>query len=76
MDAHALRLRPERLLPTDPGVRAIASQLYEAVRDEPIISPRGHVEARLLLGRVPKSVGHGWGMVGASCRVSDEVSGR
>ncbi|GAB3806041.1 glucuronate isomerase [Micromonospora zhanjiangensis] len=44
----ALTLHPDRLLPTDPGVRGIARRLYEAVRDRPIISPHGHVDPRLL----------------------------
>lgn len=46
--AAALKPHPDRLLPPDPGVRAIARQLYEAVRDLPILSPHGHVTADLL----------------------------
>ena len=42
-----LTLHPDRLLPTDPGVRALARELYAAVRDLPIISPHGHVDAQL-----------------------------
>ena len=37
---------PDRLLPADPGVRAVARRLYDAVRDLPIISPHGHVDPR------------------------------
>jgi glucuronate isomerase len=48
-----LRLHPDRLLPADPGVRAIARRLYAAVRDLPIISPHGHVDPRLLLDNEP-----------------------
>ncbi|GAA3811905.1 glucuronate isomerase [Streptomyces chiangmaiensis] len=44
---------PDRLLPPDPGVRAIARRLYEAVRDLPIVSPHGHVDPRLLLDNEP-----------------------
>ena len=51
--AHALVLHPDRLLPADPGVRAIARRLYEAVQDQPIISPHGHVDPRLLLDDEP-----------------------
>ncbi|HWJ85132.1 MAG TPA: glucuronate isomerase, partial [Cellulomonas sp.] len=45
----ALRLHPDRLLPPDPEVRSIARRLYDEVRDLPIISPHGHVDARVLL---------------------------
>jgi glucuronate isomerase len=51
--AAALRLHADRLLPTEPGVRAIARRLYEAVRDLPLISPHGHVDPRLLLDNEP-----------------------
>ncbi len=46
-------LHPDRLLPTEPSVRAIARRLYESVRDLPIISPHGHVDVRLLLHDEP-----------------------
>ncbi|HLM06421.1 MAG TPA: glucuronate isomerase [Blastococcus sp.] len=48
-----LVLSPDRLLPADPGTRAVARRLYEAVRDLPILSPHGHVDARLLAEDVP-----------------------
>ena len=51
--ASALRLHPDRLLPPEPGVRAIARRLYEVVRDLPILSPHGHVDPRLLLDDAP-----------------------
>jgi glucuronate isomerase len=51
--APALRLHADRLLPAEPGVRAIARRLYEAVRDLPLISPHGHVDPRLLLDDEP-----------------------
>ncbi|TDQ53290.1 glucuronate isomerase [Actinorugispora endophytica] len=44
---------PDRLLPADPGVRAIARRLYEEVRAAPIVSPHGHVDPRLLLDDAP-----------------------
>src|SRR3954451_1204406 len=40
---------PDRLLPPDADVLAIARRLYEAVRDLPIVSPHGHVDPGLLL---------------------------
>lgn len=49
----ALRLHPDRLLPTAPEVRSIARRLYDEVRALPILSPHGHVEARLLLDDEP-----------------------
>jgi glucuronate isomerase len=51
--APPLRLHPDRLLPPEPGVRAIARRLYEVVRDLPILSPHGHVDPRLLLDDEP-----------------------
>ncbi|MFD0689648.1 glucuronate isomerase [Actinomadura fibrosa] len=39
---------PDRLLPADPRVRAVARELYRSVRALPIVSPHGHVDARLL----------------------------
>lgn len=43
-----LALHPDRLLPADPATRGVARELYDAVRDAPIISPHGHVPARWL----------------------------
>jgi glucuronate isomerase len=40
-------LHPERFFDPDPAVRAIARDLYTEIKDLPIISPHGHVEARL-----------------------------
>jgi glucuronate isomerase len=48
-----LEPHPDRLLPPEPGVRAIARRLYEAVRAVPIVSPHGHVDPRLLLDDDP-----------------------
>jgi glucuronate isomerase len=53
MPAAPLHLHPDRLLPADPGVRAIARRLYDAVRDLPILSPHGHVDPRILLDDAP-----------------------
>ena len=39
-----LLLHPDRLLPADPATRAVARELYEQVRDLPIVSPHGHTD--------------------------------
>jgi glucuronate isomerase len=39
-----LTLHPDRLLPADPATRAIARELYAAVKDLPIVSPHGHTD--------------------------------
>ncbi|MGN6599198.1 MAG: glucuronate isomerase [Actinomycetes bacterium] len=43
-----LQPHPDRLLPADPSTRSVARRLYEQVRDLPILSPHGHVDARRL----------------------------
>jgi glucuronate isomerase len=43
-----LDLHPDRMLPADPGLRPLAREIYESVRDLPIISPHGHVPAQWL----------------------------
>lgn len=48
-----LILHPDRLLPADPGVRAIARELYGTVRDLPIVSPHGHTDPRWFAGNAP-----------------------
>ncbi len=37
-------LDPHRLFPADPTQRALAAELYAAVRDLPILSPHGHTD--------------------------------
>jgi glucuronate isomerase len=37
-------LHPDRLLPADPALRGIARDLYDPLRDLPIISPHGHTD--------------------------------
>jgi glucuronate isomerase len=44
MTAPNLDLHPDRLLPSDPATRAIARDLYDAVKRLPIISPHGHTD--------------------------------
>jgi len=39
---------PDRYFSPDPGVRALARQLYESVRNLPLICPHGHVDPRIL----------------------------
>jgi glucuronate isomerase len=39
-----LILNDDRLLPADPNVRCLARNLYQAVKDVPIISPHGHTD--------------------------------
>ncbi len=39
-----LHLHPDRLLPAEPAVRALARQLYQHVARLPIISPHGHTD--------------------------------
>ncbi|WP_062525934.1 glucuronate isomerase [Demequina rhizosphaerae] len=46
-------LHPDRLLPAQPQERAIARELYEAVRDLPIVSMHGHVDPRMLAADEP-----------------------
>lgn len=49
----AFQPHPDRLFPADPGTRALAREIYEGVRDLPIISLHGHVDARVLLEAGP-----------------------
>jgi glucuronate isomerase len=49
----ALAPHPDRLLPADPGVRKLARRLYREVATAPILSPHGHVDARLLADDEP-----------------------
>lgn len=53
MGAMTRLLDPDRLLPADPGTRAVARRLYDAVRDLPIISPHGHVPPQWLAEDTP-----------------------
>lgn len=48
-----LKPLPDRLLPVDPAVRSRAREIYESIRDLPIISPHGHVDPTLLLEDQP-----------------------
>ncbi len=48
-----LRLHPDRLFPPEPAVRDLARELYQLVRDHPIISPHGHVDPQVLVDDQP-----------------------
>ena len=41
-------LNPYRFFDSDPTIRKIANELYQEVKDLPIISPHGHVDPKLL----------------------------
>jgi glucuronate isomerase len=46
---------PDRLFPADPATRDVARRLYAEVATAPILSPHGHVDARMLLDNEPFS---------------------
>jgi glucuronate isomerase len=46
-------LNPNRFFDSDPTIRKIANELYQDVRDLPIISPHGHVDPRILAENSP-----------------------
>jgi glucuronate isomerase len=48
-----LSLHKDRLLPSDPATRRIARDLYESVRDLPIISPHGHTDPSWFADNTP-----------------------
>lgn len=39
-------LHPDRLFPADPATRQIARDVFETIRDLPIVSPHGHTDPR------------------------------
>lgn len=47
------QLDPDRCFSPDPGQRSLARSLYGEVRGLPLLSPHGHVPARLLLDDAP-----------------------
>ena len=48
-----LVLHADRLLPVEPAVRAVARRIYAETRELPVVSPHGHVDARLLVDDQP-----------------------
>jgi glucuronate isomerase len=53
--ARALILDDDRLFPAEPGVRAIARELYASVRGLPIVSPHGHCDPAWFSANAPFS---------------------
>lgn len=53
--ATRLAPHPDRLLPADPGARRVARTVYDTVKEAPIISPHGHVDAALIAADQPFS---------------------
>nr|NLD40045.1 glucuronate isomerase [Actinomycetales bacterium] len=53
MTAKPLNIHPDRLLPAEPGLRKIARELYDTVKDLPIISPHGHVPPAWFAENIP-----------------------
>ncbi|TCK63694.1 glucuronate isomerase [Curtobacterium sp. PhB136] len=51
--ATVLAPHPDRLFPADPATRTIARSVYDAVKDAPIISPHGHVDASMIAADEP-----------------------
>lgn len=48
-----LELQPDRALPAEPRQRAVAHEIYEAVKELPIISMHGHVDASVFSKNEP-----------------------
>jgi glucuronate isomerase len=46
-------MNADRLLPADPATRDVARRLYESVASAPLLSPHGHVDARMLASNDP-----------------------
>lgn len=51
--AEPLVLHEDRYFDTDPTLRRIARELYEGIRDLPIVGPHGHVDPALLAENQP-----------------------
>ncbi len=52
-DPRALTLHPDRLFPVEASTRALARELYQEVRELPIISPHGHVPISWIADDLP-----------------------
>ncbi|MCK9559347.1 MAG: glucuronate isomerase [Candidatus Marinimicrobia bacterium] len=48
-----MHLNPDRFFDSDPEIRSLARELYGSVKNLPIISPHGHVEAKILAEDLP-----------------------
>jgi glucuronate isomerase len=53
MPHRSIELRPDRALPSDPSQRSVARAIYDQVKDRPIISMHGHVEAEVFAENGP-----------------------
>ncbi|MBF4609034.1 glucuronate isomerase [Curtobacterium sp. VKM Ac-1393] len=53
--ATRLAPHPDRLFPADPGARQVARTVYDSVKDAPILSPHGHVDAAVIAADQPFS---------------------
>jgi glucuronate isomerase len=53
MPASTIELHPDRALPTDSSQRPVARAIYDQVKDLPIISMHGHVEAQVFAENRP-----------------------
>jgi glucuronate isomerase len=51
--SRTLNLDPQRFLPSDPQVRAVATRLFESVERLPIVSPHGHTDPSWFSGNEP-----------------------
>src|SRR5690606_38293559 len=50
---NSLELHPDRYFDPEPPTRRIARELYESVKDLPLVCPHGHVDPRLLAENEP-----------------------
>lgn len=50
---NSLELHPDRYFDPEPQTRRIARELYESVKDLPLVCPHGHVDPRLLAENEP-----------------------
>src|SRR5258708_3964485 len=48
-----LRLHPDRFFDPDPAIRRAAREIYDGIRDLPLICPHGHVDASMLADDTP-----------------------
>ena len=51
--SNILELNEDRFFDPDPSIRKIARELYEGVKDLPIVSPHGHVDPAILADNNP-----------------------
>jgi glucuronate isomerase len=51
--AEPLVLHPDRYFDPDPAIRRVARELYEGIRDLPLVGPHGHVDPALLAENRP-----------------------